>query len=99
MAFLRKHRSLGSTPLAVVTAADPSPEDRSLMDRLRPAWVQLQADLATLSTTSVHLTAARGGHFVYVDDPDTVIDALTQVINIATNDPEPAQPAVQRAEP
>lgn len=80
MAFLRRHRPLGALPLAVVTAAAPPAADRSLTARFRPAWIELQADLASLSSDSVHHTATSGGHFVYQDDPDTVEQAVKGVL-------------------
>lgn len=80
MDFLRRQRDLGSIPIAVVTAADPRTGESSLTARLRPAWVELQADMASLSTRSVHLTAATGGHFVYHDDPDIVEQAVKEVL-------------------
>jgi pimeloyl-ACP methyl ester carboxylesterase len=80
MAVLAAHRGVGSLPLAVVTAADPAADDRSVTARLRPAWVDLQRDLAERSTNSVHLFASKGGHFVYQDDPDIVEHAVKHVV-------------------
>jgi pimeloyl-ACP methyl ester carboxylesterase len=74
-------RSLGSLPVAVTTAADPPTNTRSPMARVRPAWVALQDDLASLSSRSTRLTAATGGHFVHVDDPKTFLAGLDWVLD------------------
>ena len=42
-----------------------------------------QADLATLSTTAEHITLTDSGHFVMVDRPDAILDALLAMINEA----------------
>ena len=73
-------RSLGALPVAVVTAADPAPE-QELMARMRPAWVSMQEDLASLSTCSTRVTADTGGHFVHNDDPTAVLAGLDFVLD------------------
>ena len=72
-------------PLAVVTAAEPPAGDTSMLARIRPLWSELQADLATRSTRSLHLTASRGGHFVHHDDPDTVLEAIRWVLEASAS--------------
>ena len=47
---------------------------------IRPLWSELQDDLASRSTRSLHLTATQGGHFVHHDDPDTVLEAIRWVL-------------------
>ena len=74
-------RDLSALPLAVITAADPPPDARSPTTRFRPAWVDLQDDLASLSSRSVRMTATTGGHFVQVDDPKTVLAGLDWVLD------------------
>ena len=66
---------LGSSPVAVVTAAPPE-DPSSLMGRFRKDWLEMHEAIARSSSRSVRLTADRGGHFIYKDDPDTVIKAL-----------------------
>ncbi len=69
-----------AVPLAVVTAAEPEPGNRSTMARLRPVWKELQGDLASRSDDAEHIVATRGGHFVHNDDPDAVIGAIRGVV-------------------
>jgi pimeloyl-ACP methyl ester carboxylesterase len=40
----------------------------------------LQADLATISTNSEHVTSPDSSHYVFFDDPQTVVDALAWVL-------------------
>ncbi|HVA42674.1 MAG TPA: alpha/beta hydrolase [Acidimicrobiales bacterium] len=81
------NRHLGSLPVAVVTAADPSTGSRSPMARFRPAWVAMQDDLTSLSTRSARLTATTGGHYVHLDDPKTVLAGLEWVIDRLAESP------------
>jgi len=78
-AYLRDHRHLGDLPIVVVTAADP-PADAPLAE-FRDTWLELQADLATLSTNAMQVVATKGGHFVYKDDPDIVYEAIERVVH------------------
>jgi pimeloyl-ACP methyl ester carboxylesterase len=72
-----------SVPVAVITRADTSPDDDSLFARFAETWAELQADLATLSTNAVHVTATTAGHDVHVDEPDLVVDAVQRVVDAA----------------
>jgi pimeloyl-ACP methyl ester carboxylesterase len=65
-------RELGDRPLAVVTAADPSPERRREQDRE-----------ASRSRRSRHLVAARSGHWVPLEEPELVVEAIRGVVDQA----------------
>ncbi len=65
---------LGSTPLTVLTAM------RRLDESRLPTWVQMQQDLAALSADSVHVTARAAGHYLHLDDPDLVINAIRDLV-------------------
>ncbi len=56
-------------PLIILTAEDANPEER-----------QQQTDLLRLSRNSKQLIAAHSGHFVQLDRPDLVTDAIRQVL-------------------
>lgn len=62
---------LGSIPLTVLTAARWS-------GPLWPAWMQMQDELAALSSDSVHIKAKKAGHYLHLDDPDLVIQAIRE---------------------
>jgi pimeloyl-ACP methyl ester carboxylesterase len=64
---------LGSLPLTVLTVANRSWSGY-------PTWSRLQAELAALSTDSVHMTAVSGGHNVHLDEPDLVIRVFSDVV-------------------
>lgn len=82
MAELRAgERNLGPLPVAVLTAAEPPSDSRSPMVRVRPTWVALHEDLASLSSRSTRLTATTGGHFVHIDDPKTFLAGLDWVLD------------------
>jgi pimeloyl-ACP methyl ester carboxylesterase len=84
------HPSLGDIPLAVLSAgvdwAEGDPDDSppaATAEILREAysvWMELQRDLAGLSSGSTHLIAEESRHFVHHDQPDLVVDAIRQVV-------------------
>jgi pimeloyl-ACP methyl ester carboxylesterase len=75
---------LGNLPLAVITAAkavNPTnlPEDvLAVRDRV---WLELQQDLARLSSRSTQRFAEQSGHMVPFDQPEIVIDAIRETVN------------------
>jgi pimeloyl-ACP methyl ester carboxylesterase len=56
---------LGSIPLTVITAGKPL-----------PGWLPMQQELAALSADSIHITAEGSGHYVHLDDPELVRNAI-----------------------
>jgi pimeloyl-ACP methyl ester carboxylesterase len=64
---------LGSVPLTVLTRAPlPLPSE--------PVWAQMQDELAALSSDSVHVHAERGGHYLQLDEPDLVVQAIRDLV-------------------
>jgi pimeloyl-ACP methyl ester carboxylesterase len=50
-----------------------------------PSYDGLQAELVSLSRNSKEIIAEKSGHFVIIDRPDVVIDAIGQVVQAARN--------------
>jgi pimeloyl-ACP methyl ester carboxylesterase len=75
-AILQKDsRPLGDKPLVDVSTD---------MDRI-PEYVKLQATLLSLSRNSKEMIAERSSHFVIIDRPDVVINAIGQVVQSVHN--------------
>jgi pimeloyl-ACP methyl ester carboxylesterase len=60
---------LGSLPLTVLTAAGQD-----------ATWMQMQAELAGLSTAGTHIVAPRGGHDLQHDAPGLVASAIRDLM-------------------
>jgi len=60
--------NLGDLPLTVLTAAGRD-----------PTWMNLQAELASLSSASTHVVATEGGHYLQRDNPALVIAAIREL--------------------
>lgn len=43
-------------------------------------WCELQDELAALSTRSAHVYAVNADHFVHLDDPGVVVQAITDLV-------------------
>jgi pimeloyl-ACP methyl ester carboxylesterase len=67
---VRQAAGLGSKPLVVVTRGRD----------LDPPWRAGQAALLRLSTKSSQVVASGSGHYVQLDQPDAVVDAVRTVI-------------------
>jgi pimeloyl-ACP methyl ester carboxylesterase len=75
--------SLGDLPLVVLTAmnkqrADDFPAD--LNAKFNEIWLELQNELAQLSSNSTHIVSQESEHYIQEEQPDLVIDAILQVI-------------------
>jgi pimeloyl-ACP methyl ester carboxylesterase len=78
--------SLGDLPLIVISQ---HPDPTQLMmpgfssedaERFSTTWQKLQADLATLSSKGVFMTAKEAGHLIPIEEPQIIIDAITQMV-------------------
>jgi pimeloyl-ACP methyl ester carboxylesterase len=78
--------SLGDIPLVVLSHDPNTPQPDLREDLVKPtsdAWQQMQQELAHLSTRSTHVIAKNSGHYIQLDRPDIVIDAVRDVVEQA----------------
>jgi pimeloyl-ACP methyl ester carboxylesterase len=77
---------LGDLPLAVITSSERDPHlpagsrAQRARSRFYPVWLQLQDELADLSTSSTHVIAACAGHHVQLDEPGLVIETVVELL-------------------
>ena len=74
--------SLGDLPMIVLAASEfrmriPNPRFGGYMQNM---WYDLQKDLARLSTKGKFVAVEDSGHFIQIDKPQVVIDAVREVI-------------------
>ena len=68
-AIARKHsHALGDKPLVDITTVDSA------------RATQLHTKLLSLSQNSKQVIAEKSGHFIIIDRPDVVVDAISQVV-------------------
>lgn len=70
-------------PLAVVTAGKPQRLPGVDDAEFLATWHELQTELAALSSHSRQYIAARSGHYVQIDDPDLVVRAIRDIVDVA----------------
>ncbi len=78
--------SLGDLPLVVLSHDPDKPQPDLPEDLVKPtndAWQQMQEELAHLSTRSTHVIAKNSGHYIQLDQPEVVIEAVRQVVDQA----------------
>ena len=76
--------SLGDLPLVVLSHDPDLPQPDLPEDLVKPtndAWQQMQLELTHLSTRSKHVIAKSSGHYIQLDRPDLVIDAVRGVVD------------------
>lgn len=77
--------SIGNIPLIVLTAAPQPPNEKSPLPRewqlaIEPLHQELQRELATISSQSKHIVASKAGHNIQLDEPQLVLDAITDLV-------------------
>ena len=79
-------QALGDKPLVDVTAGNLPPVPPAMAEKQASKYAELQTKLLSLSSNSKQLTAENSGHFIVIDRPDVVIDAIEQVVrSVRTN--------------
>ncbi len=71
---------LGNKPLVDVSAGTTPPLPPPVVEQWRIKYEELQTKLLSLSGNSKRLVAENSGHFIIIDRPDVVIDAISQVV-------------------
>ena len=86
---------LGDIPLIVLTAgkgyADepnwvPADFPLSVLEEADNIWMDMQSELASLSTESEQIVVGSAGHNIHLDDPDAVIDAILEMVVTLSGD-------------
>lgn len=85
--------SLGDMPLAVLSHDPDKPSAELPEDIAKPtndAWEKMQEELSHLSTRGTQVIAKNSGHYIQLDRPDVVIDAVRRVVDETKQPPQPA---------
>jgi pimeloyl-ACP methyl ester carboxylesterase len=84
-AIAKEHRhAFGDKPLVDVSTdmGTHVPDDSGSVGR---SYAKLQADLLSLSQNSKQMIAEKSGHFIIIDRPDVVVDAISQAVQSVRN--------------
>ena len=75
--------SLGDMPLAVLSHDPEKPSSEFAPDLANPvneAWEKMQEEMAHLSTRGTQTIVKNSAHYIQIDQPDAVIDAVRTVL-------------------
>lgn len=70
----------GDKPLVDVSAGNLPPVPPPMAEKQASKYTELQTKLLSLSSNSKQLTAENSGHFIIIDRPDVVVDAIEEVV-------------------
>jgi pimeloyl-ACP methyl ester carboxylesterase len=77
-------RKLGSTPFVILTRGERSsdmPADQAATEW--NLWNQMHNDLAKLSTVGVNRVVPGANHYIQLDQPDAIVEAVQEVVGTA----------------
>jgi len=78
--------SLGDLPLIVLSQGGNNPGlPQEEFEQLKNIWNELQLDLLSLSSNNRHIIAENSGHYIQNDQPEIIIDAISQLIEMVKN--------------
>ncbi|MDQ7073052.1 MAG: hypothetical protein Q9N32_05675 [Gammaproteobacteria bacterium] len=72
--------SIPTIPLIVISRGMPEWSGNEKLRRREKIWIELQQDLTRLSPYSQHLFANHSGHNIPHDQPQIIVDAISEVI-------------------
>jgi pimeloyl-ACP methyl ester carboxylesterase len=72
--------SIPTVPLIVISRGMPEWEGNERLRQREKIWIELQQDLTRLSPYSQHLFANQSGHDIPHDQPEIILDAISDVI-------------------
>jgi pimeloyl-ACP methyl ester carboxylesterase len=84
--------SLGDMPLAVLSHDPNKPSSElppNVAKETNQAWEKMQEELAHLSTHGTQTVVRNSGHYIQIDRPDVVIDAVHRIVDEARTAPSP----------
>ncbi|BCL83876.1 alpha/beta hydrolase [Ktedonobacteria bacterium brp13] len=83
-ALLRSCHNLGNLPLVVLSRGcpmrDPAKYPSGLIEAMERLWLQMQRELAQLSSQSCHLIASKSGHLIHEDEPALIVELVRQMV-------------------
>ncbi len=95
--------SLGDLPLAVLSHDPEKPSSELPPDLAKPtneAWEKMQEELGQLSSRSTQAIVKGSSHYVQIDRPEVVIEAVRQVVTQSRQPlPGKASPDKKKADP
>ncbi|HWW14688.1 MAG TPA: alpha/beta hydrolase [Candidatus Dormibacteraeota bacterium] len=88
--------TLGDLPLIVLSSDPDKPQPDLPADLVKPtndAWEKMQEELPHLSTRGTQVIAKNSGHYIQLDRPDLVVEAVRQVVDHAHQAQAAAEPS------
>lgn len=67
--------TLGNIPLIVITGGKT--------EKIYKNWIESQKNLLSLSTNHAHIVIENSGHFIHLEQPEKVSDAIKNLIMVS----------------
>ena len=80
------HGPILEIPIVVLSRGKRVWPDTPYGDAMEAAWKELQNELNYMSHNSSHFIAENSGHVIHLDEPELVVDAIHDVLDIVMKD-------------
>ena len=79
-------RPILEIPIVVVSRGKRVWPDTPYGDAMETAWKELQNEMIYISSNSTHIIAENSGHVIHLDEPELVVEAIHDVLDIVARD-------------
>ncbi len=80
---VKKFKSLPRIPLIVLSRGKAEWHDTDAAKQRETDWIRMQQDLTKLSPLSQHIFANYSGHAIHEEQPDSIVDSISEVIQLS----------------
>jgi pimeloyl-ACP methyl ester carboxylesterase len=74
-------------PLTVIGSGRPNPAFGEAAEAFQQFWIEQNHELAARSTRGEFILVPQGGHTLYVDAPDAILDAIRRRVQDSREEP------------
>jgi len=85
---VKQEGGLPDVPVFVLTRGRRVWDRDDRGDRMEKLWFELQGELARRVPRHAHLVALHSGHYIHLDQPQLVVNAVLKVIEVSRRAPQ-----------
>lgn len=82
---VQQEPALVDMPVVVITRGKSDTRVSAKHELMESRWLEMQTELAAMSSRAAHVIASGAGHHVHIEQPELVVSAIAGLINFVAN--------------